>query len=103
MRFSVVLKVGKIEDPDDPTNTMNNLSFVKAKLRVSAVYDRMSYCATIGTPKNPLPFFGRSSPLKETPSYEYPPIGDKEMVSEDAWKLRRGDAVKQIVEDDDKE
>ena len=107
MKFSVLLKVGRIEDPEDPTNTLESLSFVKAKITVSAVYDRMSYCATIGTLVGPFASLSLTSVqnplLKEIPSYKYPPMGDKLMAPEDAWKLHRGDPVKQIVAQAEKE
>lgn len=94
MLFSVRLSIGRIEDPDDPSNFMEHLSFEKAKIRVTTVYDRMSYCAVLGTSVNP---FAAVLGKRET---VYPPIGDVELISATDWKLRRGDSVKEITDDD---
>lgn len=99
MRFSVNLKIGTIVDPDDPTNVMEELSFKKAKLKVSAVYDRMSYCAIEGTLVNPL--LNPPNPFTGLFENRYPAIGDEEMVSESDWKMRRGDPVEEIVVEGD--
>ena len=96
MYFSVDISIGKIEDPDDPTNTLGGLSLEKARIKVTSVYDTMSYCAILGTPGYPL-----LRGWRELTQVEYPSIGDKAMLSEDAWKLRRGDPVQAIIEDDE--
>ena len=94
MLFSVRLSIGRIEDPDDPSNFMEHLSFEKARIRVTTVYDRMSYCAVLGTSVNPLAaVLGKRETV-------YPPIGDVELISATDWKLRRGDSVKEITDDD---
>ena len=102
MRFSVNLSIGRIEDPDDPSNTLEGLSFVKARIRATSVYKRMSYCSIIGTRSgqiNPL----QRSLFSNMVKFDYPEIDDNTVVSDDAWKLRRGDPIKEIVEDNEKE
>ena len=96
------LDIGRIEDPDDPSNTLEGLSFVKARIRATSVYKRMSYCSIIGTRS------GQINPVQKSlfgkmVAFEYPEIADDTIVSEDAWKLRRGDSIKEIVEDSEEE
>ena len=100
MRFSVSLKIGTITDPDDPTNIMEGLSFEKAKLKVTTVYDRMSYCAIIEAPINPSR--PTSNPFSVLLQSRSPEIGEEAMVSDNDWKLHRADPVQEIVEDDKK-
>ena len=95
MRFSVRLNIGTIEDPDDPSNIMEDLSFEKAKIRVTTVYDRMSYCVIRGTPINPF------ASMLGVGEQAYPPIGDMELISEADWRLRRGDHIEEITEGDE--
>ena len=102
MRFSVNLSIGRIEDPDDPSNILEGLSFVKARIQATSVYKRMSYCSIIGTRS------GQTNPMQRSlfgdmVKFDYPEIGDDTIVSEDAWKLRIGDSIKEIVENNEKE
>ena len=95
MWFAVHLPLGRIEDPDDPTNTLDGVAFTKAKLKVSTVYDRMSYCAIESTRRvSPLWNF---EPLVGKP--EYPDVGEIPSLSQGDWKLRKGDPIQEIVSD----
>ena len=86
MRFIVRLRTGTIIDPDDPANMLGELSFTKANLSVTTVYDGMSYCTieTTGLSLSGLSIIG------------YPNVEDP-MFDTDDWLLRRGDEIEQIV------
>ena len=96
MWFAVHLPLGIIEDPDDHTNTLDGVVFTKAKLEVTTVYDRMSYCAIKSTRRGS-PLLWNFGGLVGKP--EYPEIDAIPSLSQDDWKLRRGDPVQEIVSD----
>ena len=85
--------IKRIEDPDDPTNTLEELSFAKAKIKVTTVYDRMSYCAIEGT-RDTSPLVKQIAPLTRI---EYPKVLGPPLISSSDWHLRRGDEVEEIV------
>ena len=99
MLFAVKLRIGRIEDPDDPTNNLEEVSFTKAKIKVTTVYDRMSYCAIEGT-RQVSPFVKQ---IRTITGLEYPKVVDTPLVSTSDWHLRRGDEVEEIVPADEKE
>lgn len=86
MRFIVRLHTGTIVDPDDPNNTLDELSFTKARLKVTTVFDGMSYC-TIESTGLSFP----SLPLVDHPAVEQP------LFSHEDWCLRMGDVIEEIV------
>ena len=99
MLFAVKLKIGRIEDPDDPTNILEELSFTKAKIKVTSVYDRMSYCAIEGTRQvSPL-----AKQIAAVAGFEYPAVVGASLVSKKDWHLSRGDEVEEIFPADEKE
>ena len=99
MLFTVKLRIGRIEDPDDPTNTLEELSFTKAKIKVTTVYDRMSYCMIEGTRDiSPL-----AKEIASITGVVYPKVRDLPLISESDWHLRRGDEVEEIVPADEEE
>lgn len=86
MRFIVRLSTGTIIDPDDPNNTLSELSFTKAKLNVTSVFDGMSYCTIESS--------GFSLPI--LPFGKYPKVESPTFSQED-WLLRRGDVIEEII------
>ena len=93
MLFTVKLRIGRIEDPDDPTNTLEELSFTKAKIQVTTVYDRMSYCTIEGT-RNISPL---AKEIASITGVVYPKVHGLPLISESDWHLRQGDEVEEIV------
>ena len=96
MRFAVHLTFGTIEDPDDPANILEGVVFTKAKLEVTTVYDRMSYCAIDATRRGPSLVLNFRALVGEA---EYPETADKPSLSQGDWKLRKGDIIQEIVSD----
>ena len=99
MLFTVKLKIGRIEDPDDPTNILEELSFAKAKIKVTTVYDRMSYCAIERT--RPLSTLAKQ--IAGVTGFEYPEVHGAALTSERDWYLSSGDEVEEIFPADEKE
>lgn len=97
MKFRVVLDLGTISDPDNPDRKLGELAFTKARLIVTNVYHRMSYCS-MQVNKSDLPQSMVShlvNPFFAKPKVESP------MLDEDDWRVRVGDEIRQIVPDDE--
>lgn len=86
MRFQVRLNIGIITDPEDPTNTLGELSFTKARLKVTTVYDRMSYCQI---ESRGLKFAGEAL-------FGYPDVDSPLINGKEDWVVRRGDKIEEI-------
>ena len=93
MFFAVQLEIGRVEDPDDPANIMEGLSFPKARIEVTTVYDRMSYCEI----KAAAGYEGGRWPLAETflGKAKYPTVTSL-LIDDHEWSLSTGDPVSEV-------
>ena len=97
MLFAVQLEIGRVEDPDDPANIMEGLSFPKARIEVTTVYDRMSYCEIKATG-----YEGGGEALSKMfgGKAKYPAVNSL-LIADHDWSLSRGDPVSEVVPDDE--
>ena len=93
MKFAVYLSLGPFADPDNPDVKFASLLFPKGTLTVSTVFGKMSYCS-IGPRFDPNT---STTLLGGGVSAIYPPV-EKPLISDDAWVIKVGDEVHQIVE-----
>jgi hypothetical protein len=89
-KFEISMTTPDIVDPDDPSNRLPGLRFNKGQLKVSKIFDKMSFCAIVPKQESSVSnLFGITiGGIVEI----YPKVVGA-MVSDDDWKIRVGDDV----------
>ena len=97
MNFAIYIDLGPIRDPDDPENVLDNMMFKKAALKVSQVYDKMSFCSLEGEVSYAL---SSASVLGTTlgTTITYPNVITPPMIKLEDWGIKVGDVVLEVVE-----
>jgi hypothetical protein len=90
MVFSIKLKLPPIKDPDEPQNVLGSLVYEKARIKISAVFDKMA----VG---NLLP--GSMSSTIDNPIAAILEGDNKlAMIKKEDWRIKVGDEVASITE-----
>lgn len=90
MIFVVQLELPSITDPDDPSVVLEGLYYEKGRIRVGAVYDKMSFAALLGKPKDP------GLQALEELTKTYPNVEPKTVIDPDDWVIQVGDKVIEV-------
>jgi len=91
MTFSVRLNLPDIIDPDNPENVLKAIFFEKGQLKVSKVFDNMSFCTLIG---RTVYEYGSMKTLHGIDRHTvYPDLDRSLLIDPSEWKIKVGDQV----------
>jgi hypothetical protein len=102
MVFAVHLVLAEIIDPDDPSNILPGLFFEKGRVRVSTVFDKMSYGQLLSNGTTNPSIQNALGTLLAHAEPTYPSVDRDRMTSPTDWVIRVGDTVKMVKEVPDK-
>jgi hypothetical protein len=88
MKFDIQLKIPEIIDPDDPTNILSSTYYTKGTLKVTTVFEKMSF-ADLESKMNLNIFL----PDKPAVKPDYPPVEQNIFINDKDWVIKTGDSV----------
>jgi hypothetical protein len=99
MLFSVRLYLPDIVDPDDKNNKLTGIYYEKGRLRVTQVYENMSFALLqaykVINPEIPTSVVSAYAKIID----KYPDVDSTSLVSSLDWVIKVGDEVIQVKED----
>ena len=100
MIFDIKLDLPEIVDPDDENNRLTGIYYKKGRLRVTKIYESMSFTSLIPTRTTKTKFpqgLGISGYIETVEQYPVVHV-DTDISSED-WAIEKGDEVIQVEEE----
>lgn len=103
MKFQINLVLERIQDPDDPQNLLEGISYKKGTITVSQVLDKMSFCSIEGERHYYDDYAWPEDVDNDEPGeeqhveIEYPKVAAP-LIKPDDWAIRVGDTVVEVQE-----
>ncbi len=99
MFFDIKLDLPEIIDPDDENNKLTEIYYRKGKLRVTKVYDNMSFTSLVPDIIKTYDALGGTISGWAKTVEKYPDVDVDTRISSDDWTIRKGDEVIQVIEE----